>query len=112
MSEKTNEQLVDAAVSLYGTVTNSQLKVDFGSRLREANRKMLEDGITPENYRMEYLKEARLECIDLLQKMSVDFGGRYMHDSLSVQDFVDILNSTVYMLREAGQKYLQKEPKD
>lgn len=97
----TDEQLDKAAEILYRTVTDQQVKLAFGARKRTQIKEALERGEAPRNYRTEWIREARGQVVDCLQKAAADFNKRFPHDACSVMDLLDVLATTHYQFQRA-----------
>lgn len=51
------------------------------------------------DYRYDWLKAARDTVIDALGKKGKEFNDEHPHDAISLQDFVDVLNSCLLLIQ-------------
>jgi hypothetical protein len=94
---------------LHFIVNNQDIKLAFGTRKRDEMRDKLKKGIQPNDYRASWLMSARSEMVNTLEKLGTVFNKRFPHDCASVQDFVDILQSTMNQLVNVANKKTGKK---
>ena len=82
--------------------TDQQVKLRFGARKRMQLAKDIKDGtIDTADYRYQWVKQARNSIIDTLGAQAESFNAKYPHDSISVNDFIDVLNSVLMQIQAA-----------
>lgn len=102
MSNFTKEQLQSIVSVLYKARTDKQVKLRFGLRQRQNMLDSIRNNTHTDLYRYRWLVETRTEIIKMLGENAEKFNARYRHDSMSVQDFIDILESTLLLLKAAN----------
>jgi hypothetical protein len=80
---------------------DQQVKLRFGLRKRDAMAVALRAGGTfdDSNYRYKWLKETRDKLIELVQAEGKQFDKDHPHDAVSLQDYIDALNSGILLIR-------------
>ena len=107
-----NEEILNASEILFKVVTDQNVKLNYGSRQRTALKEMMDKGEKPNHYRMTWLKEARNDLIDSLQKIAEKFNKQFPHDACSVADLLDVLASTTHQFQTAVKRKEKNNSKD
>lgn len=82
--------------------TDQQVKLRFGARKRIQLSKDIKEGtIDTNDYRYQWVKESRNAIIDTLGTSAEQFNAKYPHDCISVNDFIDVLNSVLLQIQAA-----------
>lgn len=96
------EQIAAVVKIITKARTDQQVKLRFGARKRTQLAKDIKDGtINTSDYRYLWVKEARNAIIDSLGASAEAFNAKYPHDSISVNDFIDVLNSVLLQIQAA-----------
>ena len=99
------EQIASTVAIIHKARTDQQVKLRFGVRKRSALAVAIKAGtIDPEDYRYKWIKSARDSVIDSLGVSAEAFNARHPHDSISVNDFIDVLNSVLLQIKAATGK--------
>jgi hypothetical protein len=92
------KDIENVANILLFVVKSQAIKLAYGTRKREEIREKLKKGIKCTDYRAGWLMDSRSRILDTLAEVGNTFNARFPHDCASVQDFVDILQSTMNQL--------------
>jgi hypothetical protein len=103
MKPLTHEQIQGVVSVIYKARTDKQVKLRFGLRQRQAMMDAIKNN-KPDtsDYRYRWIAEVRNEIIRLLGSEADRFNAKYPHDSISVQDFIDVIDSTSILLKAAN----------
>ncbi len=63
--------------------------------MREQLFRALEEGLEPDHYRIEWIRQSVNQVFDVLQTIALQFNDQHPDDKCSAQDLMDILNSAV-----------------
>lgn len=99
------EQIASTISIIHKARTDQQVKLRFGVRKRHQLAKDIKNNtVDPEDYRYKWIKSARDSVIDALGASAEQFNAKYPHDSISVNDFIDVLNSVLLQINAATKK--------
>jgi hypothetical protein len=93
---------IDAALKvIHKARTDQQVKLRFGTRQRQ--RVFLEGTIDRDHYRYKWVVDTRTEMVKLLGQAAKDFAAKHPYDCISLQDFLDVSESLLKVLRQADE---------
>lgn len=93
---------IDFTVRTLAAVKNRDAaRLARGSAIRELLHKQLKLGMAPEHYRLEWINRSIGRVIDTLGQVAAEFDREHPDDKASVNDFADILASTMLTLQRA-----------
>ena len=79
---------------------DKQVKLRFGYRRRDELAANIKANTVPEgDYRYLWLKNTRDELLKILGERGEAFNKQYTYDCISLQDFIDALNSAVLLVK-------------
>lgn len=80
---------------------DKQVKLRFGYRQRDVMvaKMKANETIDPTDHRYAWLKETRDGLVAFLGAQGTKFNAENLHDCVSLQDFVDALNSAVLLVK-------------
>lgn len=100
--EKLTQIQIEKVVKvLYQARTDAQVKLRFGARKRDKLAAALKSGLDIDvtDCRYKWLKESRDVLIDALGQQALKFNLANKHDMCSVKDLIDVLHSTLQLLK-------------
>jgi hypothetical protein len=96
----TNQQITFVVEVLYKARTDKQVKLRLGTRQRARLLEAINaDKLDKTDYRYVWVNEARQEIFKTLRSEAVRFDSAHPHDSISVADFVDVIESVLLVLK-------------
>jgi len=88
------DDIAETQAALLETMGNERQRRANASQLREFLRKQLEVGITPNHYRIDFLRNGAMAVIEALGVIADKFDHDYPMDKVTALDLIDILNTT------------------
>lgn len=95
----TNDQEIEFTVAvLRGVLEKGASRLATSMKRREETYNLIQEG--KDNYRTEWLRGSVLRIIDTLGEIALEFDAAHPDEVCSVQDFGDILASTINSLKK------------
>lgn len=85
--------------------TSQTVRLQNGARMRDEIRQAIQRGERPKGYRVAWLQESGYEVIKTLTKIAKQFDKEHPQDKASVQDLMDVLSTTMFLLKKATKNY-------
>jgi hypothetical protein len=104
MDEKELERCEFAVKILNKFASSKENRLKFAAAQRAKMKKDLDSGKKVDGYRFDWLNSTSDEVIKTLIAASERFNSTYYHDIVSVQDLIDILNTTIAKLTKNTKK--------
>jgi hypothetical protein len=89
------DAISETQAALKETMDNESRRLANARQLREFLRKQLEAGITPNHYRIDFLRRGSEAVIETLSDVAEEFNHDYPLDKVTAMDLIDILNTTI-----------------
>jgi hypothetical protein len=102
--ERLHKASVNANNILIQVVTNNEIKLNYGYRLRQEIKTAVDKKERAAGYRAEWLNCAIRDIISCLSVISEQFNKRYPQDRVSSHDFVDILLSSIARIKATAKE--------
>jgi len=85
-------------------VSDTESKLRYGLRLRQAYFEAVQRGEDPKNYRTEFISNTSTEVFAWLTEKAREFNKKFPQDRMSGHDFLDILATAHHRLQEKLKK--------
>lgn len=97
------EQISAVVQILTKARTDKQVKLRFGFRQRvQLVEAIRNNSVDKDSYRYRWISEARNNVIKTLGESADKFNKEHTHDAISVQDFMDVIESVLLVLRASN----------
>jgi hypothetical protein len=105
----TQAQLRKTSEILYHTVTSKDVKLRYGLSKRAEIMAALKRGEKVGGYRVQFILRARNAIVDTLMEVGQEFNTANPHDLVSLQDFGDVLTTTLKQLHTVADKKAEEK---
>jgi hypothetical protein len=99
-----------AAMVLHSLVTDSKSRLARGAQLRQKMMEEISSGKLPSGYRPMWIRHSARRVSGFLSELAVEFNDVHGADQASVMDLLDILATTVHILKAAQKEIEQAIP--